>query len=62
MLKTSRNTVLRSVITNIYSKFRCYTAVVVRWGGWVGDMGGWEWILLIGSQNTAAQRGEPTVA
>jgi hypothetical protein len=31
MLKTSRITILRLLITKIYSKFRVYTVVVVKW-------------------------------
>jgi hypothetical protein len=30
ILKSCRNTILRSVITNIYSVFRIYTVVVVK--------------------------------
>jgi hypothetical protein len=41
MLKTSCITKSRSLITNIYSKFRFYTVVVVKRGGRLGGMGGW---------------------
>lgn len=38
MLKTLRINILRFLITNIYSKFRVYTVVVVKWSG---GMRGW---------------------
>jgi hypothetical protein len=48
MLKTSRITILRLLITNIYSKFRFYTVVVVKWDGRLGSMG-----CLLGSFKSA---------